>query len=227
MRVGAHSGPYALTRRSGERLALAASAYAAAAGGSLLVTTSARTPGPAVRALEQRLACPHMLYRWQPRDANNPYFAILALADEIIVTADSVSMVTEAVATGKRVHLFDTGQGWSSMRAPLPLRGQDRVAAPRPREWVRDFHLQARLYRWLLRLAPARVTRDIRLVHRHLVSSGRASWLGEPTPTAPPAPLDDVSRAVERVKALMAHRPAPVAEAAAGGIGQLAAEAAA
>ena len=225
--VGGHSGPYALTRRSGERLALAASAYAAAAGGSLLVTTSARTPGPAVRALEQRLVCPHMLYRWQPRDANNPYFAILALADEIIVTADSVSMVTEAVATGKRVHLFDTGQGWSSMRAPLPLRGQDRVAAPRPREWVRDFHLQARLYRWLLRLAPARVTRDIRLVHRHLVSSGRASWLGEPTPTAPPAPLDDVSRAVERVKALMAHRPAPVAEAAAGGIGQLAAEAAA
>ena len=34
--------------------------------------------------------------------------------------------------------------------------GQDRVAAPRPREWVRDFHLQARLYRWLLRLAPNR-----------------------------------------------------------------------
>ena len=35
---------YALTRRSGERLARAASALAAAAGGSLLVTTSARTP---------------------------------------------------------------------------------------------------------------------------------------------------------------------------------------
>ncbi|MFL5335920.1 MAG: mitochondrial fission ELM1 family protein [Geminicoccaceae bacterium] len=222
--VGGHSGPYSLTRRSGERLAAAASAYAASSGGSLLVTTSARTPAPAVRALEQRLACPHLLYRWRPGDADNPYFAILALADEIIVTADSVSMVTEAVATGKRVHLFDTGRGWSSMRAPLPLRGQDRVVGPSPQEWVCDFHLQARLYRWLLRLAPARVTRDIRLVHGHLVSSGRASWLGDPAPVAPPPPLDDVTRAVARVKALMARKPAIVADAMAQPVGPLAPE---
>ena len=223
--VGGHSGPYALTRRSGERLARAASALAAAAGGSLLVTTSARTPAPVVRALEQGLACPHLLYRWRPRDADNPYFAILALADEIIVTADSVSMVTEAVATGKRVHLFDTGQGWSSMRAPLSLRGQGRVAGPRPQEWVRDFHLQARLYRWLLRLAPARVTRDIRLVHRHLVASGRVSWLGESVPAATPAPLDDLGRAVERVRALMASRHLPAADAPPAELGPLPAKA--
>jgi uncharacterized protein len=220
--VGGHSGPYALTRRSGERLAATAGAYAASRGGSLLVTTSARTPAPAVHALEQRLACPHLLYRWRPRDADNPYFAILALADEIIVTADSVSMVTEAVATGKRVHLFDTGHGWSSMRAPLPVRGQDRVAGPSLREWVRDFHLQARLYRWLLRLAPARVTRDIRLVHRHLVASGRASWLGDPPPAATPPPLDDVTRAVARVKALVARRPVMVADLVAQPVGPLA-----
>ena len=99
------------------------------------------------------------------------------------------------------------------------------MAGPRPREWVRDFHLQARLYRWLLRLAPTRVTRDIRLVHRHLVASGRASWLGEPTPIAPPAPLEDVSRAVERVKALMAKRPVSGAETTIGHFGQFAPEA--
>ncbi len=201
--VGGNSGPYALTRRSGERLAAAASALAARLGGSLLVTTSSRTPRAAARALEEGLTCPHLLYRWRRGDVENPYFAFLAHADEIIVTADSMSMVTEALATGKRVHLFDLGLGWTSMRAPLPVRGEQRVAPPRLGEWLRDFHLQARLYRWLLRLAPPRVTRDIRLVHQQLVAAGRASWLGEPMPGAPPPPLDDVPRAVARVRALM------------------------
>ena len=97
--VGGNSGPYALTRRSGERLAAAASALAARLGGSLLVTTSSRTPRAAARALEEGLTCPHLLYRWRRGDVENPYFAFLAHADEIIVTADSMSMVTEALAT--------------------------------------------------------------------------------------------------------------------------------
>ena len=122
--VGGNSGPYALTRRSGERLAAAAGAMAAELGGSLLVTTSSRTPRAAARALEEGLAGPHLLYRWRRGDPDNPYFAFLALADEIVVTADSMSMVSEALATGKRVHLFDLGQGWTSMRAPLAMRGE-------------------------------------------------------------------------------------------------------
>jgi mitochondrial fission protein ELM1 len=202
--VGGNSGPYALTRRSGERLAAAAGALAARLGGSLLVTSSARTPSEAARALEEGLSCPHVLYRWRRGDRDNPYFAFLALADEIIVTADSMSMVTEAVATGKPVHLFDLGLGWSSMRAPLPLPGERPRARPGLRDWLRDFHLQARLYRWLLRLAPSRVTRDIRLVHQQLVAAGRATWLGEPLPDIPPLPLDDLPRAVARVRTVMA-----------------------
>ena len=76
------------------------------------------------------------------------------------------------------------------------------------REWLRDFHLKARLYRWLLRLAPSRVTRDIRLIHQEVVAAGLASWLGEPIPVTPAVPLDDVARAVARVRALLARREA-------------------
>jgi mitochondrial fission protein ELM1 len=211
--VGGNSGPYALTRRSGQRLATAARAMAAELGGSLLVTTSSRSPRAAARALEEGLAGPHLLYRWRKGDPDNPYFAFLALADEIIVTADSMSMVSEALATGKRVHLFDLGQGWTSMRAPLANCGEQLVAGPGLRAWLSDFHLQARLYRWLLRLAPSRVTRDIRLVHQQLVESGRAAWLGEPRSDEPPPPLDDVDRAVARVRRLMV-RPAALGVAA-------------
>lgn len=205
--VGGHSGPYALTRRGGERLAEEASILAARQGGSLVVTTSARTPEPARKALERELDCPHFFYRWQRGDADNPYFAFLALADEIIVTADSMSMVTEAVATGKRVHLFDLGEGWGSMRS----RAAKPENRPGLRDWLEEFHPRAALYRCLLRVAPPRVTRDLRLVHRKLIATGRAVWLGEPVPAAPPQPLDDLARAVARVRALMATRHAPSA----------------
>ena len=205
--VGGNSGPYGMTRRSGARLAAAADAMAARLGGTLLVTTSSRTPRAAARALADGLEREHLFYRWRRGDADNPYVAFLALADEIIVTADSMSMVSEALATGKRVHLFDLGEGWSSMRAPLAMRGEDPVTPPRLREWLTDFALRPRLYCWLLRLAPSRVTRDIRLVHQQLVESGRASWLGEAGAIEPPPPLADAARAVARVHGLMA-RPA-------------------
>lgn len=206
--VGGSSGPYAFTRRSGERLALAAGALAARLGGSLLVTTSARTPKAGAKALAEKLSCPHILFRWQRGGGENPYFAFLGLADEVIVTADSMSMMAEACATGKRVHLFDLGVGWSSMRAPLGLPG-DGAEARRvgPRDWLRDFSLRARLYRWVMRHAPSRVTRDIRLVHRELVESGRASWLGDRLPDRAGPPLDDVARAVAGVRRLLRRPP--------------------
>jgi hypothetical protein len=211
--VGGSTGPYAFTRQSGERLALAASALAARLGGSLLVTTSARTPDVALEALQEGLTCPHVLFRWRRGAEDNPYQAFLALADEIIVTGDSMSMIAEACATAKRVHLFDLGVGWTSMRAPLGLPGEDALPSrPGLRAWLRDFSLRARCYRFVLHYAPKRVTRDVRLVHRHLVATGRATWLGEPLPHALPAPLDDVARAAARVRGLLLHQhPAPSA----------------
>lgn len=38
---------------------------------------------------------------------DNPYFGYLGLADAVVVTGDSVSMVSEACATGKPVYVFD------------------------------------------------------------------------------------------------------------------------
>ena len=42
---------------------------------------------------------------------DNPYFAYLAFADAILVTADSVSMISEAAATGKPVHILAVDGG--------------------------------------------------------------------------------------------------------------------
>lgn len=67
-------------------------------GGTLLVTTSRRTPAEAVTVLERSLPQPMWLYKVGD-PGENPYFGLLALADAVVATGDSVSMCSEACAT--------------------------------------------------------------------------------------------------------------------------------
>jgi hypothetical protein len=53
----------------------------------------------------------------------------------------------------------------------------------------------------------------VRIIHRRLIAEGRAVWLGETFPDRPPpAPLDDVPRAVARVRALFEEAVATASE---------------
>lgn len=73
-------------------------------GASFMVTPSRRTPPEVAVAVARALQpFPHILYSGA---GDNPYARYLAKADAIIVTADSVSMTGEAVATGKPVYVF-------------------------------------------------------------------------------------------------------------------------
>jgi hypothetical protein len=45
-------------------------------------------------------------HRYAPGQTDNPYPALLALADQFIVTGDSASMLAEAAGTGKPVAVF-------------------------------------------------------------------------------------------------------------------------
>ncbi len=89
-----------------ERLVRSLKDHQARSGGGLAITPSRRTP-PAVRArLMAAFAEDPHAFVWD-LEGENPYAGILALADRLVVTTDSVSMVSEAVATGKPVELFD------------------------------------------------------------------------------------------------------------------------
>ncbi len=75
-----------------------------ATGGSALVTPSRRTGEEGCKLVQDRLAgLPAAI--WDGA-GDNPYFAYLALADAVLVTADSVSMISEAAATGRPVHIL-------------------------------------------------------------------------------------------------------------------------
>ena len=79
--------------------AAAIGAMVAGLGGSVIATTSRRTGDAAAVALADALApIPHHLYCWGAKGPN-PFTAILALADRLVVTADSISMLSEALMT--------------------------------------------------------------------------------------------------------------------------------
>lgn len=201
--IGGNSGPYSFDRSAAERLARQASELARAAGGSLLVSTSARTPAHTIDTLIEGLTAPAYVFRWARNAAENPYFAFLGLAEEIVVTGDSMSMLTEACATRKPVHIFDLGEGRYAMHPPA--EPDPRVEIARRPRWkgVERSHIQTFLYRQMMRFGPKRLSRDIRIIHKHLVEQGRAVWLGDPFPADRNLPpLECVSRAVEGVRTL-------------------------
>ncbi|WP_246684949.1 mitochondrial fission ELM1 family protein [Methylobacterium sp. WL69] len=74
-------------------------------GCSLMLTVSRRTP-PALRDALQALVAARGGFFWDGT-GENPYIAMLALAEAIVVTSDSANMVGEAVSTGAPVLLFD------------------------------------------------------------------------------------------------------------------------
>lgn len=93
--------PPVLAHQLGQRLAR----IVAAAGGSIMATTSRRTGREATEALAAGLGpCLHGLYRWG-EPGENPYRGFLASADVIVITADSVSMISEACATSAAVYV--------------------------------------------------------------------------------------------------------------------------
>jgi uncharacterized protein len=75
------------------------------AGYSVMATPSRRTPPKLVAAVRAGLG-DAPAFVWD-REGVNPYAQILAHADAILVTGDSVNMVGEATATGAPVHVFE------------------------------------------------------------------------------------------------------------------------
>src|SRR5690606_20336257 len=107
--VGGPSGRAEFGPADFEALMAAAEGMAAGTGGSLMVTASRRTPEPVRAALRARpRAVPTLA--WDDGDVGpNPYAGMLAWADRIACTADSVNMLSEACATTVPVYVHRPG----------------------------------------------------------------------------------------------------------------------
>ncbi len=107
--LGGSNRRQALSAAVAERLAERLLQLSVEDGVGLAITPSRRTTPAVVDLLRRKLA--QRPVRIWDGGGDNPYFGLLALADAIVVTEDSVSMVTEACSTGKPVQVFEYGGG--------------------------------------------------------------------------------------------------------------------
>ncbi len=102
--IGGSNRAYRMTAEAAGALADRLATMRRDHGAGLLVTASRRTGPDAAGILRQRLEGPGTFF-WDGA-GDNPYLGFLALAEAIIVTSDSVSMPSEAAATGKPLYIF-------------------------------------------------------------------------------------------------------------------------
>lgn len=99
-------------------------------GGSVLLLASRRTPAALFDHIRTALADLPGIHWAGGDDGANPYPGVLAWADRLIVTPDSVNMLSEACATGRPVHTLTT--------APLGDKLADFHASLRDRHLLHD-----------------------------------------------------------------------------------------
>jgi uncharacterized protein len=208
--AGGSSGQYRFDEAVARNVAANVAQIAERLGGSVLATTSRRLGPAATDALCRELEGAAFVHRWMPDAADNPYLGLLAYADVVVVTADSESMLAEAVSLGKPVYVH-----------PLPVRRSFRWLSA-AREWVvarararplgerGTVRPQAGLELFCARLVErgwVRPTRDLELLHDDLERRGLARRVGDEIASFQPAAAQgDLEAAVERVQDLLGIR---------------------
>lgn len=113
--IGGKNAAFSLLPGDAKKLAVALKESAEALGAFLQVTASRRTDPESEAVMRDVLSGPSVDF-WDGQ-GDNPYFRYLATADAILVTGDSVNMVSEACSTGKPVYLLDLPVRPGGMRA--------------------------------------------------------------------------------------------------------------
>lgn len=103
--IGGSTNKYILNKERMESLIAHLRDWLVGTQGSLLITPSRRTGTENIAALQQAFSDNKNVYIYDGNE-ENPYLGLLACADEIIVTNDSVNMMSEAFATGKPVTIM-------------------------------------------------------------------------------------------------------------------------
>jgi mitochondrial fission protein ELM1 len=199
--VGGPTSPFRYDASVARRLA-ALARDVAARGGTPWFTTSRRTPKAFVDALAHELAPGTRLFRWAAGAPDNPYRALLGLADAFFVTGDSISMMVEVIRLRRPLAIVPVPNTWigalDSWRRRLArwlfTRGSDTLSS----------RLRRALGLALFRVGIVSQTRDFPAFHRMRVESGLAVFAGEPFREPSGAVPDDLALAAARVRELVA-----------------------
>jgi len=150
-------------------------AFATRAGGSLLITTSPRSPSGLKAIFERVLTVPHFVFEFQ-QGADNPYLALLALSDAAIVTSDSASMIADAAAFERSLLLYELPWLGRSKKPGLVAGIKRYVRERRERRGMKGFPADPldRFYDMLTRQGRARPRRNVLGLTQKLYQAGIA-----------------------------------------------------
>jgi uncharacterized protein len=186
-------------------------AFAVKSGGSLLITTSPRSPEMLPAILGRAITAPHLLHAWKP-DADNPYLALLAEAHQVVVTSDSISMAADVAAFGKPLLIYELP--WlSRSKKPGLVAGIKRYV--RERREQRGMGGKAAdpldsFYDLLTRMGRARPRRNALEFTKRIYQAGIARPFdpGQANTTWQPAPAARAAqrRVIEEIRALWRTR---------------------
>ncbi|HEU4825630.1 MAG TPA: ELM1/GtrOC1 family putative glycosyltransferase [Dongiaceae bacterium] len=154
-----------------------AQAAASRHGGSVVISTSRRTPSALIAAVERALDRPYV-YRWSdPGAADNPYEVLLRDSGALFVTADSASMILDCCASGTPTYVIEYPERLDLRRRwRRNLFRHLRRAVARCRDWGLD-RAGDRLDRvqdWLHARRILRYPRDLRRFHESVYGMGLA-----------------------------------------------------
>lgn len=192
--VGGPAFPDRLDHAAAMELAADVLAYAVKRKAVLAVHTSPRTPEDVAGALARTITAPHSLHVFG--QGPNRYREVLSEASEIVVTSDSVSMVSDALASGRAVSIYQLPRIDSFKLRLGDWLYRNAVEAPKP---------GFAPVRWLFDAGVIEAAADRRKLFARLVAERRAAWFDEPlAPPQPQAAQQDLACAVETLRALMA-----------------------
>jgi mitochondrial fission protein ELM1 len=167
-------------------------------GGTLYISTSRRTTAAISATLRAQLPPGSVLHEWTSGGDDNPYLALLGLADYFVVTGDSVSMMIEVADCGKPLAIFALPADWKGrlwQRLLLRLHGS-ATGGP--------VNLACRwLGRLLYTTGAAGFARDLGAVQQQLIDAGFAVPAGDPFPSVRHSLPVEVTAVSDRIRALV------------------------
>jgi uncharacterized protein len=190
--VGGTSAPFVINARQAANLCDDLAARVKQKGGTLFVSTSLRTGAAVDDVIGQKLGNGDSIFLWSRGAPQNPYRSFLATADECVVTADSVSMLTDSIVAGNPTLIYGIPEQWSWWHRLVRWLWQ--------RARLNPDSMIARLFDW--GILESRANRSA--LNQKLVEAGLVSFFGG-GPSHPPAPSqdDDLRKAVARVLRLL------------------------
>lgn len=197
-------GFYRLDAQAARTMAKWALDLAERAGGTLFAIGSRRTGAAAGAAIAETLHEPHRFTPY-PSPGGNPYLGHMALADILVVTGESESMLAEAASMGKPVYIYPLPQRQSGiLEAFLDLvtrRARAHIGGEVRRTSVQGLLNAACAV--LLERGALRPPRDLHVLHEALVSRGIGHPLDARVGPGPYPRFDEGAEVAKKVRRML------------------------